>query len=294
MMMIARLRCLIAFCILLSPILVSAQGLNTGPIDQALGRSGQKTGEVYKISFPRTDLHVSVHGLAIKPGLALGSWAAFLGTDDNAMVMGDLVLLENELNPVIAKLRSSGFEISAVHNHLMEETPHVMYVHYMGHGPAAQLATSLRAALSVSKTPLEKPAAAAEEAAPPAWVKSVEDAVGRKGTFKGGVLSYGVPRSDAITMGGMTIAPAAGVAEGINFQAADSGKVATTGDFVLTAEEVNPVISELQGHQISVAALHSHMLTEQPRLFFMHFWSVGSPESVGEGIKAALSHVAVK
>jgi hypothetical protein len=176
----------------------------------------------------------------------------------------------------------------------MEETPHVMYVHYMGHGPAAQLATSLRAALSVSKTPLEKPAAAAEEAAPPAWVKAVEDAVGRKGTFKGGVLSYGVPRSDAITMGGMTIAPTAGVAEGINFQAADSGKVATTGDFVLTAEEVNPVISELQGHQISVTALHSHMLTEQPRLFFMHFWSVGSPESVGEGIKAALSHVAVK
>lgn len=292
--MIARLRCLIAFCVLLLPILVSAQGLNTGPIDQALGRSGQKTGEVYKISFPRTDLHVSVHGLAIKPGLALGSWAAFLGTDDNAMVMGDLVLLENELNPVIAKLRSSSFEISAVHNHLMEETPHVMYVHYAGHGPAAQLATSLRAALSVSKTPLEKPAAAAEEAAPPAWVKSVEDAVGRKGTFKGGVLSYGVPRSDAITMGGMTIAPAAGVAEGINFQAADSGKVATTGDFVLTAEEVNPVISELQGHQISVTALHSHMLTEQPRLFFMHFWSVGSPESVGEGIKAALSHVAVK
>jgi len=232
--------------------------------------------------------------LAIKPGLALGSWAAFLGTDDNAMVMGDLVLLETELNPVIAKLRSSGFDISAVHNHLMEESPRVLYAHYMGHGPAVQLATSLRAALAVSKTPLEKPAAAAEEAASPAWVKAVEDAVGRKGTFKGGVLSYGVPRSDAVTMGGMTIAPAAGVAEAINFQAADSGNVATTGDFVLTAEEVNPVISELQGHQISVTALHSHMLTEQPRLFFMHFWSVGSPEAVGGGIKAALGRVAVK
>jgi hypothetical protein len=293
-MMFAKLRCLTAFCVLLVPILVRAQGVTTAPIDQALGRSGQKTGEVYKVSFPRTDLHVSVHGLAIKPGLALGSWAAFLGTDDNAMVMGDLVLLEGEVNPVIAKLRSSAFEISAVHNHLQEETPRLMYVHYMGHGPAAQLATSLRAALSVSKTPLEKPAAAAEEAAPPAWVKSVEDAVGRKGTFKGGVLSYGVPRNDAITMGGMTIAPAAGLAEGINFQAADSGHVATTGDFVLTADEVNPVISDLQEHQISVTALHSHMLTEQPRLFFMHFWSVGSPESVGAGIKAALSHVAVK
>jgi len=292
--MITRLRCLIILCVFSLPTLVRAQGVTAGPIDQALGRSGQKMGEVYKVSFPRTDLHVSVHGLAIKPGLALGSWAAFLGTDDNAMVMGDLVLLEGELNPVIAKLRSSGFEISAVHNHLLEETPRVMYVHYAGHGPAAQLASSLHAALSVSKTPLEKPAAAAAEAAPPAWVKTVEDAVGRKGTFKGGVLSYGVARSDAISMGGMTIAPAAGVAEGINFQAAESGKVATTGDFVLIAEEVNPVISELQGHHISVTALHSHMLTEQPRLFFMHFWSVGSPESVGAGIKAALSRVAVK
>jgi hypothetical protein len=292
-MMIARLRCLIVLYFLLLPSLARAQGVTTSPIDEVLGRSGQKTGEVYKVSFPRSDLHISVHGLAIKPGLALGSWAAFLGTDDKAMVMGDLVVLEGELNPVIAKLRSSGFDVSAVHNHLMEESPRVLYAHYMGRGPAVQLATSLRAALALSKTPLEKPAASIEEAAP-AWVKSVEDALGRKGTYKGGVLSYGVARSDAITMGGMTIPPAAGVAEAINFQAADSGNVATTGDFVLTAEEVNPVISELQGHQISVTALHSHMLTEQPRLFFMHFWSVGSPEAVGGGIKAALSRVAVK
>jgi hypothetical protein len=292
--MIARLRFLTFICILTLPTVLHAQGVTVAPIDQALGRSGQKTGEVYRVSFPRTDLHVSVDGLAIKPGLALGSWAAFLGTDDHAMVMGDLVLLEEELNPVMAKLRSSGFDISAVHNHLMAETPKVLYLHYMGHGSAAQLATSLHAALSVSKTPLEKPAATAEEAAPPTWVKNVEDAVGRKGTFKGGVLSYGVPRSDTISMAGMTIPPAAGVGEAINFQAGDSGNVATTGDFVLTADEVNPVISELQGHHILVTALHSHMLTEQPRLFFMHFWCVGSPESVGAGIKAALSHVAVK
>jgi hypothetical protein len=289
------IRCLfILISILTLPIAVSAQSLDAAKIDQALGRPGQKIGEVYKFGFPRTDLHVSVHGLAIKPGLALGSWAAFTGTDDNAMVMGDLVLLEDELNPVIEKLRSAGFDISAVHNHLIGETPHVLYVHYMGHGAASQLATSLRAALAVSKTPLEKPAAAAEEVAPPAWVKSVEDSVGRKGTFKGGVLSFGVPRADSITVGGMTIAPAAGVAEAINFQAADSGNVATTGDFVLTAEEVNPVISELQAHHILVTALHSHMLTEQPRLFFMHFWGDGPTQSVAEGIKAALGKVHTK
>lgn len=164
------------------------------------------------------------------------------------MVMGDLVLLEDELNLVMEKLRAAGFEISAVHNHLLEETPQAMYMHYMGHGPAAQLATSLRAALATSKTPLEKPVAATEEAAPPVWVRAVENSVGRKGTFKGGVLSYGIPRSRAITLDGMTIAPAPGVAEAINFQAADTGNVATTGDFVLTAEEANPVISELEAH----------------------------------------------
>src|SRR3984957_13446110 len=194
--MIARLRFFILLCVWSLPIVVYAQGVTPATIDQALGRSGQKTGDVYRVGFPRTDLHVSVKGLGIKPGLALGSWAAFAGTDDNAMVMGDLVLLEEELNPVMAQLRSSGFEITAVHNHLMEESPKILYMHYMGHGPATQLATSLRAALSVSKTPLDKPAAASEEPAPPAWVKTVEDSVGRKGAFKGGVLSYGVPRTD--------------------------------------------------------------------------------------------------
>jgi hypothetical protein len=209
-------------------------------------------------------------------------------------VMGDLVLLEGEVNPVLDKLKSAGFEITAIHNHLAEETPHVMYMHYMGHGPAAQLATSLRSALSASKTPLEKPVAAEEPPDTPAWVDALEKKLGRKGTFKGGVLAYGIARAGQVTMDGMTIAPAAGVAEAINFQAADSGNVATTGDFVLTAAEVNPVIAELRSQNIKVTALHSHMLTEEPRLFFMHFWAVGTPESVGAGIDAVLKRVAVK
>jgi hypothetical protein len=281
--------------ILVFPIAVSGQGLDTAKIDQTLGRSGQKMGDVYKIGFPRTDLHVVVQGVAIRPGLALGSWAAFSGTDDNAFVMGDLVLLESEVNLVMEKLRAAGFEITAVHNHLLDETPGVMYVHYMGHGPAQELANSLQAALAASKTPLGKPAAAAAEpAAPPDWVKTIEDTVGRKGNFKGGVLSFGVSRAEAVSMDGMTVSPAQGVAESINFQETNSGNVATTGDFVLIAEEVNPVVSALEQHHISVTALHSHMLTEQPRLFFMHFWAVGNPASLAEGIKAALSHVATK
>ena len=144
------IRLLLLGSLLVPPIATSAQALDTTKIDQVLGRSGQKTGDVYKVGFPRTDLRVSVHGLAIKPGLALGSWAAFTGTDHSGMVMGDLVLLEDELNPVMEKLRSVGFEISAVHNHLLGETPRIVYMHYMGHGPTLQLATSLRAALAVS------------------------------------------------------------------------------------------------------------------------------------------------
>jgi hypothetical protein len=276
-------------------IAVLAQGLDSSKIDQVLGRSGQKMGEVYRVGFPRTDLHVLVGGVAIKPGLALGSWAAFSGTDNAASVMGDLVLLESEINPVMEKLRAAGFEITAVHNHLLEATPPVLYMHYMGHGPAAELANSLQAALAVSKTPLGKPAAGpAETPTLPEWVKTIEDTLGRKGNFKGGVLGYGVPRAEAIVMNGMTMTPAQGVAESINFQEADAGKVAATGDFVLTSGEVNGVISALEQHHIAVTALHSHMLTEEPRLFFMHFWAVGNAESVAGGIKAALSHVATK
>jgi Domain of Unknown Function (DUF1259) len=269
-------RLLIVISILMFPIAVSAQGLDTPKIDQVLGRSGQKTGEGYRVGFPRTDLHVTVGDVTIRPGLALGSWAAFSGSDENASVMGDLVLLQNELNPVIVKLRGSGFEITAVHNHLMNETPHLLYTHYHGHGNAVELARSLRAALAESKTPLGTPAPAPPATGePPAFVKTIEDTLGAKGNWAGGVLAFGIPRADTITDGGMTLTPPQGVAESINFQEAGPGKIATTGDFVMTANEVNAIISTLADHHIQVTALHSHMLTEQPRLLFMHFWVVG-------------------
>jgi len=204
------------------------------------------------------------------------------------------VLLQDEINPVMARLRERGFEILSVHNHLLDETPHVMYMHYMGKGKAGDLATALRSALGASKTPLGKPAAPAKAAGEPTFVKTVEDALGRKGSFNGGVLAIGVPRADTITDRGMTIPPAMGMAESINFQEIGGGKVATTGDFVLVADEVNPVISALEEHHIEVEALHNHMLNEQPRLFFMHFWGQGPADSVALGIKAALEKVHTK
>jgi hypothetical protein len=281
--------------LLLWPSFGGAQGgLDTAKIEEALGRPGQKTGEVYRAGFPRSDLHVVVAGIEVKLGLALGSWAAFSGSDDKASVMGDLVLLENEVTPVVVKLRSSGFEITAIHNHLLNETPHVLYLHYMGHGKAVELARSLRAALAETKTPLDRPATPAAAPEAPAFVKTVEEILGAKGRFGGGVLSFGIPRAEAITEDGMTLTGAQGVAEALNFQEAGAGKVATTGDYVLTAEEVNPVISALEAHGIKVTALHSHMLTEQPRLFFMHFWAVGDTASVARGIKAGLDKVHTK
>lgn len=279
--------------VFMCPVVGMAQDLNTSAIDQVLGHSGQKTGDVYRVGLPRTDLHVELAGVALKPGFALGSWAAFSGSDANCTVMGDLVLTQGEIGPVMDKLRTAGFEITGVHNHLLNETPHVMYMHYMGHGNAQKMAQSLRDALAESKTPLTSGSPAQETPAAP-FVKTIEDVLGTQGRWAGGVLAYGIPRKEPINENGMTLNGAQGVAESINFQDAGSGKVATTGDFVLTAQEVNPVISALEERQIQVTALHNHMLTEEPRLFFMHFWGVGSPEMVSAGIKAALSKIAVK
>jgi hypothetical protein len=288
-------RLLIVVSTLVLPIAVSGQGLDITKIDQVLGRSGQKMGDVYRVAFPRTDLHVTLQGVAVKPGLALGTWAAFAGTDDDAMVMGDIVLLTEEVSGVMSKLRQRGIEITALHNHLLGETPHVMYIHYMGHGKAGELAESLKAALSESKTPMAKPATP-EPAPEPAFVKAVEGTLAQKGKLNGGVLAFGVPRAEPITMtpGGMAMPASLGVAQSINFQEAGTGKVATTGDFVLIAEEVNPVISALEEHHLEVTGLHSHMLTEQPRIFFMHFWGYGPTQEVADGIKAALDKIHTK
>src|SRR5690242_7061006 len=208
-----KLRLLVLSIALSIPVSLMAQGLDTGKMDEVMGRSGQKTGDVYRFGFPRIDLHVAVAGVELKPGLALGSWAAFTGNDNAAMVMGDLVLLENELAPVMKKLRAAGLEITAVHNHLLNETPRVVYMHYMGRGKAVELSKALHAALAESKTPLDKPAPPpAPDAESPAFVKTVEDILGTQGKFGGGVLSFGISRAEAVTDHEMTLSTPQGVA----------------------------------------------------------------------------------
>jgi hypothetical protein len=266
-----------------------------GGVGAVFGQPGRAFGSVQKYGWPRTDLEVSVRGTKVSAPLALGSWAAFVPASSGAMAMGDLVLRAAEVNPVIRELQRGGFEILAVHNHLLGETPQVLYVHYMGSGDPVALARTLKAALAKTSTPAPKPASKASrpDAEDVAAFAKLQSALGRTGMVVGRVLQVGVPRADAITDHGMEIPPSAGMATSLNFQRVGKN-VAATGDFVLTADEVNPVIERLEAGGVEVTALHSHMLRETPRLFFMHFWVVDSPAKVGGALKAALEKVKVK
>lgn len=269
----------------------AADGLNSSAIDAVFGRSGQTlSGDVYKVGFPRKDLHVVVDGVDIKPGLALGSYAAFKQYGGSTMMMGDLVLLASEVEPVMKSLEAGGLQTTALHNHLLGASPMVFYMHYEGIGDAAKLATALKLALQSSATPLGPPGAPASPQ--PVWFETpVEQALGHQGKVSGGVLSISVPRAIDETLGGMTIPAAMGTAQAMNFQDAGNGKIATTGDFSLTANEVAPVIRALRDHNVDVEALHMHMLDDNPRLFYLHWWAVGDPATVAGGLKAALDHI---
>jgi hypothetical protein len=264
--------------------------------DEVLGQTGKDlAGEVHRYGWPRSDLHVTVGGVAVEPGLALGAWAAFkrTGTGDEAVTMGDLVLLEAEVEPVLGELEAGGFEILAIHNHLLGETPHVIYVHFHGHADPASLAKTLKAALAKTKTPPPGKAPPKPTAEQEKTFEKLQQALGQKGTMSGRVLQVGLARSEPIRDGGLEVPPSMGMNNPMNFQTVGT-RIATTGDFVLIADEVNPVLRELHSHGIQVTALHSHMLRESPRLFFMHFWGVDTPEKIGEGLRTALSKVATR
>jgi hypothetical protein len=271
-----------------------AQDINWQQVDDVLGRKPAVAGDVHRYGFPRSDLSVTLDGVTIKPALALGGWVAFKPAHGGAMVMGDLVLLDSEINPVMAKMIASGLEITAVHNHLLRANPETFYMHIAGHGDAVKLATAIREALAASKTPGVVPPPASPPPAVELDTAQLDQIIGVKGQANGGVYQFNVPRRDPITEDGMPLTPvgAMGVAIGINFQPTGDGNAAITGDFVLTSEEVNPVIMALRTHGIEVTALHSHMLDEQPRLFFMHFWANDDAIKLANGLRAALDKTA--
>ena len=277
--------------IVAAPVVARAADPDWKAVEQALGKPGQiQPGDVFRVGMPRTDLAVTVKGVPVKAGFALGSYAAFKQMGDRAMVMGDLVLLDQEVPAVMSGLFSGGLEVTAVHNHLNEMSPHVIYMHYAGHGDAVQMAKALRQALSASGTPLGASGAVAAVSGGPALdAKQIEQALGRQGRdIGGGVYQVTVARAEAITGMGQPLLPAMGVVTVMNFQPTADGKAAITGDFVLIDKEVNPVARTLRQHGIDVTALHNHGLQDTPRLFYMHFWANDDPEKLARGLKAAL------
>lgn len=258
------------------------------PVEDAMGRSGKlQPGDVFKFGMPRKDLQVTVNGVQVKPGLALGSWAAFKKMGEEAMVMGDLVLTTDEVEPVMLKLQQEGIEQTALHNHLLGESPRVMYMHIAGRGDAVKLARALHDALALTKTPAE----GNPPSSPPKLdidTAGIDEALGRKGKNDNGIYKIEVPRSEKITDSDMEVPPSMGVATAINFQPTGGGKAAITGDFVLIASEVNPVIRALRENGIAVNAVHNHMLNENPRLFFIHYWANADAVKLAHGIRAAL------
>jgi hypothetical protein len=274
-------------------------------IASGLGKQGtEMPGGVYRVGLPRTDLEVTLDGVAIKPALALGSWLAFKPMGNEVMVMGDLVLTQEEINPVLTRLEQGGVEITALHNHLLRSSPATMYMHVHGHGEPSKLAATLREALNASKTPFGaetagiSPQAATQASttastgqSPDLDTATLDQTLGRKGKVNGGVYQVSVPRAEAVKDSGMEVPEAMGSAIAINIQPTGSGKAAITGDFVLTADEVNPVIKALQSNGIEVTAVHNHMLNDEPRLFFMHFWANDDTAKVAKGLRAALDQV---
>jgi hypothetical protein len=270
----------------------SATASDWKQVEAAMGRPGQVQPEdVLKFGMPRKDLHFVIDGVDIKPGLALGSWAAFKRDGGGAMVMGDLVLTEDEVEPVLMKLQEGGIHESAIHNHLIGESPRVMYMHIASHGDAVQMAKAIHDAVALTKTPGPDAAPGAPAVAELGFdQKQVEQILGHAGKVNGGVLQIGVPRAETITDSGMTVPPSMGVATALNFQPTGEGKAAITGDFVLVGSEVNAVIKTLRQNGIAVTALHSHMLMEEPRLFFMHFWANDEVVKLAKGLRAALDN----
>ena len=270
----------------------AARDIDWKAVEQALGKSGEmQPGDVFKISMPRSDLRVTSQGVRIKPALSLGSWIAFKASSGNeAVAMGDLVLTEDEYNRVIARLQEGGVGQTAVHKHLLEESPALWWTHIHAQGDPVRIAQTIRAAIALTKTPLGESGGGGKEQARELGIDTAQISriLGHGGKVSGGVYQVSVPRAETIRASGIEVPSSMGTATALNFQPTGGGRAAINGDFVMTAGEVNDVIRTLKENGISVVALHNHMLDEEPRLFFMHFWANDDAVKLARGLRAAL------
>jgi Domain of Unknown Function (DUF1259) len=265
------------------------QPLNTDGIAKAMGKQGDLAGQMYKVSFPRSDLTVNVGNVRVRPALALINWAAFIKSGDTAITYGDLVLLDDEINSVISKLEERGIELSALHNHLLHETPRIMYIHFVGRGDEVEMAKAIREAIAITATPLVVTPSGPE--AKPELAIEIERIIGYQGSMGGEVFHITVPRNDVhVAALGAMIPGSMGMNTPLNFQL-DGKNAAINGDFMLLPAEVNPVIKLLRANGIEVASVHNHMLDDEPRMIFMHFWAYGDAVDLAKGLKAALERI---
>jgi Domain of Unknown Function (DUF1259) len=262
-----------------------AQQNDWSDVEKVFGKKGNVQDNIFKITFPRSDLKVMVGDFAVAPSLAFTSWIGFMKMGNNGSMMGDLVLLDKEVAPVISKLISEGLQITALHNHIVNEVPAIKYIHFSGNGDPVSLATKIKSVFAVTGTPLTTPPSQ-QQSANPDW-SGVEAILGTTGKHNGNLLQYSFPRNEKLTESGMEMPAYMGMATGINFQMAEN-KAAITGDFVLLADEVNPVAKALTENGIQVTAIHNHMLYDNPRLFMLHFWAVDKPDKLAKGLKEAL------
>lgn len=270
-------------------------GFPLADVEHTLGVEGEHLPDgVYMFGLPRNDLRVTMGDFVLCPAMALDSWAGFYGMGGEWMMMGDLVLRTEELPAAEDALRREGLSITAIHNTLAGENPQVFDLHIGGSGDPMEIAQALRNVLKAANFTINAPvshACAMSEGRQD--TAAIDRIMGTNGTYDDGVLIYRMPRAEKISENGMEIPPSLDVATVIKLQPLPDGRAAMTGEFVLAATEVEPVISKLGSNGITVTATHSHMLEEQPRLFYLHVWAIGDPLQLAGGLREALDQTNV-
>jgi hypothetical protein len=267
------------------------RALDTAAIVRITGMKGTAKGGEYKITVPQNDLNIVVDGFRIIPPMGLGSWAAFTPCADSAMVMGDIIVTETDLGPVQQEVIRQGFAITAIHNHFVRNRPNVMYMHIDGKGDVPRLAASVKAILDkVAQTRGKDPKVGKGDSVQNKLnIPVLDSIIGAKGEVSKGVYKYTIGRPDVnLTEHGIPVSSFMG----FNTWAAWQGtmeRAAVAGDFAMLESEVEPVIKALVENGIEVVAVHNHMVHEEPRIFFLHYWGIGNAQALAEGLREALN-----
>jgi len=286
--------CVLTFSV--SPVFGQNSLLDTTAIEKITGIKGKANKGEYKITIPQNDLDVEVDGFKIIPPMGLGTWIAFTPTKEGAMIMGDIILTENDLKPVQQEVISQGLTISAIHNHFVRNHPNVLYMHIGGSGKTDDMAKKAKAVLDkVAESRGHNPASGSVADVPYSLdTKKLDDILGNKGEMSKGVYKYTIGRPDvSLKEHGTTVTTFLGFNTWAAFQGSPD-HAAVAGDFTMLENEVAPVIKALIENGIEVVAVHNHMIHEQPRIFFLHYWGVGNAEQLARGLKAALNETGKK